>query len=349
MSILTGLRQVAAVAAVGLSTMGLAAGQAAAQDAVADFYAGKAITLLVGAAGGGAADTYARTFARHFPKHIPGNPEIIVENRPGAGGLIVANELQYTADRDGLVIGTLQRNNFLAPLLSEEDTRFDPREVSHLGSLSRETYVIFSYGADAEVKTFEDAFTKTLTLGGTGASAENVTYPLMVNALLGGKFNIIKGYAGNEEIELAIERGEVDGRASSYGSTLRGNLGRWNEAGELNTLMQFGVENDPAMPDVPNVMDLVTDPDQRAMFRLMLLPQEFGRPFAAPPGVPEDRLAALRAAFVATANDPAFIADLELQQATVELVDGETVQALADEVMNTPPELVEQVKAILAQ
>lgn len=345
MNILRRLGQAGALALA--ASLAASAPAAWAQDAVADFYSGKTITLLVGAAPGGAADTYARTFANHFPKHVPGNPGIVVINRPGAGGLIVANELQHTADRDGLVIGTLQRNNFLAPLLSEEDTRFDPREVSHLGSLSRETYVIFSYGADAEVKTIDQVFTTQMTLGGTGASAENVTYPLLVNELLGGQFEIIKGYEGNEQIELAIERGEVDGRASSYGSTLRGNLGRWTEAGLLNLIMQFSIEGDPAIPDVPNVMDRVTDPDHEAIFRLLLLPQDVGRPFAAPPGIPEDRLAALRQAFVDTANDPEFVAELESQQATVELVDGETVQALAEEMMATPPELVERVKELL--
>ncbi len=349
MSVFKGLGSCAVALRAGLVASGLMLGAAAAfaQDAVADFYRGKTITLVVGAAGGGAADTYARTFAAHFPKHVPGNPGIIVVNKPGAGGLIVANELQHTMEPDGLTIGTLQRNNFLAPLLSDEDTRFDPRQVAHLGSLSRETYVIFSYGEDAAVKDAEAAFNTEMILGGTGASAENVTYPTLANELLGTRFRLIRGYAGNEDIELAIERGEVDGRASSLGSTLRGNLGRWNQEGKLNLIMQFGVENDPAIPDVPNVMDFVTDPEHVAMLRLMLLPQDVGRPFAAPLNVPADRLAALRAAFVATAQDPDFIRDLEAAQATVELVDGETVQRMADEIMATPPELVARVKELV--
>jgi tripartite-type tricarboxylate transporter receptor subunit TctC len=333
-------------AAIGMALITVAP---VAAQTVEEFYASTPITLMVGAAAGGAADTYARTFATHFGKHVPGNPAVIVENKPGAGGLIVATELQHTAPKDGSVIGTLQRNNFLAPLLSDEDVRFDPREVSHLGSLSRETYVIFTYGEAPPAASVEEAMKAGIVLGGTGAAAENVTYPRMVNKFLGANFNIISSYEGNEEIELAIERGEVDGRASSHGSTMRGNLGRWTDEGKLHILMQFGIEDDPALPGVPNAMKLITDPAHQSMLRLMLLPQEFGRPFAAPKGIPEDRLAALREAFIATANDPAFLADLEKQNASVELLTGEDLQRMADEIMATPPEQIENITKMLAE
>lgn len=333
-------------AATGLTLAAALATPLAAQS-VEEFYAVTPITLLVGAAPGGASDTYARTFARYFGTHIPGNPTVIVENKPGAGGLIVANELQYTAPKDGSVIGTLQRNNFLAPILSDEDVRFDPREVSHLGSLSRETYVIFTRGDAPKAATVEEALAMPITLGGTGASAENMTYPLMVNKLLGGNFNMIGGYEGNEEIELAIERGEVEGRASSYGSTQRGNLGQWAKDGKLHMVMHFAIEDDPALAGVPNVMSLVKDDKTAAMFRLMLLPQEFGRPIAAPKGIPDDRLAALRAAFVATTTDPAFLEELKAQKATVELLEGEALQKMADEIMATPKELIDELKTVL--
>lgn len=321
---------------------------AAAQSAVEEFYSDNDITLMVGAAAGGSADFFARTLAPYLTKYMPGNPSVIVQNKGGASGLIVAMEMQHTAPRDGTYIGTLQRNDFMAPLLNERAVRFDPREVNHLGSISRSTYVVFSYGRSPAVRTMDDVFTTEMILAGTGAKAENVTYPLLVNKLLGGKFNIIRGFSGNEEQALAIERGEADGRAISFSSTERGKLKQWKDDGMLHIVMQFGLHRNPDIPDVPTVMEAIDDPETEALFRFMLLPQEFGRPFAAPPGVPADRLAALRDAFDKAAADPGLKSDLERNGAELDYMSGQELQEIAAELMDTPHERVVRLKELLA-
>lgn len=318
-----------------------------AQSAVEKFYSENDVTLMVGAAAGGSADYYARTLAPYLSKYIPGNPSVIVRNKRGAGGLIVASELQHTAPKDGTYIGTLQRNDFLAPLLSTRRVNFDPREVNHLGSISRSTYVIFSYGASPKVQTMDDVFKTEMILAGTGAQAENVTYPLLVNELLGGKFNIVRGFSGNEEQALAIERGEADGRAISFDSTERGKLKQWKDSGMLHIVMQFGLHRNADIPDVPNVLEAIDDPEVAAIFRFMLLPQEFGRPFAAPAGVPADRLQALRDAFDKAAADPGLAADLERNGGKLDYMSGKELQDVAAELMNTPPERLARLRELL--
>lgn len=321
-----------------------------AQQSVEEFYTGKVITLHVGAAGGGSADTWARAFVPYLSKHIPGNPEIVIANRAGAGGLVVANYIQENASRDGLEIGTLQRNNFLAPLLADAEVPFDPTLVNHLGSLSREFQVLLTYGSEPRINSVEEMLETPLILGGTAVTAENVTYPLLVNELAGSQFNIISGYGNSDETILALERGEIDGRASSYDSTLRGTLGRWTDEGLLHIFLQFGLERDAELQDVPNVMELIEDdPDAVALMRVMLIPQELGRPYITPPGIPEDRLAALREAFDAAAADPEFLERVAAFDSSVELVDGETVQQMSEEIMATPADIVEKIRELLSQ
>jgi len=337
-----------ACAALVVSMAALVPSIVSAQSSVEEFYSDNDITLMVGAAAGGSSDFYARTLAPYLTKYIPGNPSVIVQNKSGAGGLIVANEVQRTAPKDGSYIATLQRNDFLAPLLSTTRVHFDPREVNHLGSISRSTYVVFSYGQSPKVRTADDIFKTGMVLAGTGASSENVTYPLLVNKLLGGKFNIVRGFSGNEEQALAIERGEADGRAISFSSTERGKLKQWKDSGLLHIVMQFGLERNPAIPEVPNVMEFVEDAESKAMFRFMLLPQEFGRPFAVPRGVPADRFAALRTAFDKAAADPGLAGDLARNGAELGYLSGADLQVIADEIMATPPATVAKLRELLA-
>lgn len=336
---------------IGAAAVGAAlflGGSPGSAQSVEEFYSDNDITLMVGAAAGGAADYFARTIAPYITEYMPGNPNIIVQNRPGAGGLVVAAELQANAPRDGTWIATLQRNNFTDPLLSDERIDFDPREVSHLGAVSRVTYVIFTHSPDDPgIETVQDAIDMPLILAVTGAGSANNTYPLMVNELLGANYRLIPGYEGNEEQALAMERGEVDGRAGSYSSSQR-EQAAWIEEGTLQYILQFGLERHPQMPDIPNVMEAVEDDTTRAILRFMLIPQEIGRPFAAPGGIPEDRLAALRAAFEQAGTDPRFVEEIMSTGADEGFVSGEELQALAEELMGTPPEVVERVQEILA-
>jgi len=330
------------LSALALGGAVLTGGFAAQAQTVEEFYRQNDITMMVGTAAGGSTDFFARLFAPYLSKYIPGNPHIIIQNKPGASGLIVASEIQHTMPSDGSYIGTLQRNNFTDPLLSDQRVDFDPRQVRHLGSIGTETYVIFQYGENPNIQTISDALNHEMILSGTGAGAVTNTFPLLVNRLMGGNFRLIPGYAGNEEQALAIERGEVDGRAS-------GQLGQWYESGRLHYVMQFGIEPHPELSGVPNVFDGVTDEETTRIWRFMLIPQDLGRIISAPAGVPEDRLAALREAFNMAAKDPDFIDEFERSGGDTALTTGDQLQAMADELMGAPPELVERIKALLVE
>lgn len=313
---------------------------------VEEFYAGKTVTLIVSAAPGGGADLYARAFVKYFSKHLPGQPNVVVSNLPGAGGLTAAAQLQNSEPRDGTVVGVLQRNNLYLPLVSAEKIAFDPREMNWIGSLNKETYALVAW-ADSGVKTMEDLASKPLTIGATSFNNENRTFPAIINQYLGGQMDIIAGYAGNDEIALAMERGEVQGRALTVTSLLGGNDAAWMRDGKINVVAQMGVEKNAAIPDVPLLLDYVKDPEAKALFEFLFLPLQAGRPVAAPPEVPADRLEALRAAFEAAATDPEFTAELAQQNATVEMIDGEAVKTIVDTLYASSPTVIDAVKTLL--
>ncbi len=317
-------------------------------QSVEEFYSQNDITMVVGTAAGGSTDFFARTMAPYLSKYIPGNPDIIVQNKPGAGGLITAAELQTTMPSDGSYIATLQRNNFTDPLLSDERVDFDAREVKHIGSVGKEIYVIFQHPDDPGTTTVEEALNHEMILAATGSGSANYTYPLLVNELLGGKLKLVPGYSGNEEQALAIERGEADGRAGTYSMTQRGQLKQWQEDGKLHYVLQFALEDHPDLAGVPNVFDAIKDDETRRIFRFMLIPQGLGRIFSAPGDIPEDRLAALREAFVQAAEDPAFIAEMERSGAEAEYTTGEELQEMAEELMGTPPAIVDRIKTLIS-
>jgi tripartite-type tricarboxylate transporter receptor subunit TctC len=312
----------------------------------AEFYKGKNVTLIVSAAPGGGADLYARAFIKYFSKYLPGKPNVVISNLPGAGGLTAAAQLQNSEARDGTVVAMLQRNNLYLPLVSDDNTGFDPRKVSWLGSLNKETYALATW-QNAPVKKIDDLFAKALTIGATSFNNENRTFPAIINQFLGGKMDIVAGYKGNDEIALAMERGEVQGRFLTVTSLLSGNDASWLKDGKINVIAQMGVERNPAIPNVPLILDYVKDQKAKELFEFMFLPLQTGRPFAAPPEVPADRLEALRKAFVDAASDPEFKAELTKQNATVELVDGKQAEGIVKTLYATPAETIKSVKALL--
>lgn len=311
-----------------------------------EFYKGKTVTLMVSASPGGGADLYARAFAPFFSKHMPGQPNVMVTNVPGAGGLTAAAQLQNSAARDGTIVAALQRNNLYLPIVSSEKLAFDPRAVNWIGSLNKESYVLITW-ENAPVKTIDDLFTQPLTIGSTSFNNENRTFPAMINEYLGGKMDIIPGYKGNDEISLAMERGEVQGRAVTTTSLLGGNDANWLRDGKLNVVAQLAMEPSAAVPGVPMILDKVTEPETRSVFEFMFAPLAAGRPFAAPPEVPQERLEALRAAFEATAKDPDFIAEVAKQNATVEMISGQDIHDILETLYATPQEVLERVKTLL--
>ncbi len=334
-----------ASAAVVLAATAAWAGSVHAQTP-AEFYKGKTVTLVVSAAPGGGADLYARAFIKYFSKHLPGQPNVVVSNLPGAGGLTAAAQLQNSRPKDGTVVAVLQRNNLYLPLISSEKIAFDPREVNWIGSLNKETYALVTWQT-AKVKKIDDLFTQPVKIGATSFNNENRTFPAIINEYLGGKIDIVAGYAGNDEIALAMERGEVQGRALTVTSLMGGNDAGWLREGKINVIAQMAVKANPAIPGVPMIMDYVKDAKAKSLFEFMFLPLEAGRPVAAPPGVPADRLAALRTAFEAAASDPDFKADLAKQSATVELLSGLEIKSIVEKLYASPPDVLESVKALL--
>ena len=310
------------------------------------FYRGKTITFIVSAAPGGGADLYARAFVKFYSKHLPGQPNVVVSNLPGAGGLAAAAQLQNTSPKDGTVIAFLQRNNLYLPLVSTERINFDPRQVNWIGSFNKETYALVSW-QNAQVKTIDDLFSKPLRIGATSFNNENRTFPAMINENLGGKIDIIAGYRGNDDIALAMERGEVQGRALTVTSLFGGNEANWIRDGKINVITQMGVAPSPAIPNVPLILNYVKDPKARALFEFMFLPLEAGRPVAAPPGVPAERLAALRTGFEVATADPEFRAELAKQSATVELLKGEEIKAIVDQLYAAPADVLAQARTLL--
>lgn len=321
----------------------LFAGHAAAQT-VEEFYRGKQVRLLLSAATGGGADSYARVLVNHLGRHIPGNPTFVIISQPGAGGLVAAGMLQSTAPKDGSMIGFLQRNNLLEPVLAERGGSFDPRKVAWVGSLNRDTFVIFTWHTKG-ASSIRDAMTREIVLGATGVGNENVTFPLLLNEIAGTKFKLTRGYKGSEELALAIERGEIDGRAMGWAS-FKGEHAAWISDKKVNVLVQIAMQRHADLKEVPLALDFVKSEGDRRLYELLLAPLDAGRPFAVPLETPPDRIAAIRAAFEAVTKDPAFVTEVQQRGNSVEFYSGLEMQALVERLYQTPKDLIEKARAI---
>jgi tripartite-type tricarboxylate transporter receptor subunit TctC len=328
------MRAIGFAACVAVAALGGAS--AASAQAPAEFFKGKTISLLIGFGVGGEDDLWARAIARHIGSHIPGNPTVVPQNAPGSGGLLVANRLYNTAPKDGTVIGLINRGIPFEPLLGGQGDQFDALKFNYLGSPGRDTTVCAAR-KDAEVKTMQDLYSKQLTVGGSGSGADTAIYPQFFAALLGMKFKTVLGYKGSHDIQLAMERNEVQGICLTYDSLERGTLAREHK---INILMQGAVEPDPRLKGVPYGADFTHDPDQRAALKLFLTRASVGRPFVAPPGVPADRVAALRQAFDATLHDPAFLDDAQKLKLRVVPITGQQDADIVADAYKTPPAIV---------
>jgi tripartite-type tricarboxylate transporter receptor subunit TctC len=315
-------------------------------DDVADFYKGKQIRMIIGLGAGEAYDTYARLLARHLPQHIPGNPVIVPQNQPGAGSLNAINSLYNTAARDGTVIGTGHRFVPMMPLLDLEGPKFDPLKFTYIGSMNREVGICIAMKT-AGFRTVEDMKAREFVVGTTGAGAELTNFNATLRAMLGLKLKVIVGYRTSLDINAAMERGELQGRCGvSYGS-LKTTRPQWVANKTVDILIQLGLTKDKELPDVPLLGDLVSDPRDRQALELMLAPSEMGRPFLAPPDIPKDRVAALRAAFDASMSDPALIEEAEKMRLDLAPLSGKEMEALVARLYKAPPEVVERARTLV--
>src|SRR4051812_5426241 len=311
----------------------------------AEFFRGKTVSLLVGFGPGGEDDLWARLVARHHAAHIPGNPNVVPVHAPGSGGLLVANRLYNTAAKDGTVIGMINRGIPFEPLLGGQGTQFDALKLNYLGSPGRDTTVCAAR-KDASVQSLADLATRELAVGGTGSGADTAIYPEFLSALLGMKFKLTKGYQGSHEIQLAMERGEVQGICLAFDSLSRGNLAH---SGRINVLLQAALDPDPRIADVPMVLAAARSEGERQALELFFARAAMGRPFVAPPEVPADRLATLRQAFDATLRDPAFLDDARKQNLNVVPVTWHQTSDIVAKAYRTPPEIVKRTMQALGR
>ncbi len=328
---------------VGLAAATLAligASVAARADAVSDFYTGKTVNLVIGYAPGGGYDLYARTLGRHMARHIPGRPSVVVQNMPGAGSIKAANFLYTIAPKDGTTFGGFARGAVIDPLLGRGDgTLYDVQKFSWLGSISNEVGVC-AFRSALGIKSFADMKTKPFVIGATGAGADSDVFPTVLRKMFKLPMKVVAGYGSAAEVVIAIKRGEVDGRCGwSWSSLVSWNRDMY-ESKQLDVVLQLSAQKLDELADVPLVTEVTDDPEQKTALKLIVSRQTMARPYVAPPGIPADRLQALRAAFDATMKDPAFLADAKRQDLEVRPVSGAEAAKMVKDVYATPPAVV---------
>jgi tripartite-type tricarboxylate transporter receptor subunit TctC len=316
-------------------------------DDVASFYRGKRISLIIGFGSGGGYDLYARMLARFISAHIPGHPTIVPQNMPGAGSRSAANWLYKVAPQDGTVIACLGQATPTDQALGQPGVQFDSRKFNWIGNLNVVNNIMF-VSASTGVTTFAQAKTKSLAIGATGASSPSVLYPQVSNNLLGSKFRIIAGYPGGGDINIAVERHELDGRGSDSWASMKATHPDWLRNHTINILFQVGPRREADLPNVPLWTGLAENDDQRQVLALLSGDVSVGRPIVTAPNVPADRIKALRQAFAETMQDPKFIA--AAKQANMELhpMYGEELQQVVDKIVSSPPKILAMVKKAIA-
>lgn len=337
-------RAVVAGAVFALAAAGVC--KSAMADPIADFYAHHQIRMLIGVSTGGGYDLYARVLARYMGKHIPGNPLIVPENMPGAGSLRLANYLYAAAPKDGTVMGTINRGLAMEGLLHHsQGLMYDAAKYSWIGSVTDEVSVC-GFSKESGIATWQDMLTKSYTVGGTGSGSDNDIYPTVLQNMFGLKMKIVTGYPGSAEIDLAMRRHEVDGRCGWSWSSMMSRDKAAYDNHEIVVPVQFALTRSPELPNVPVVSEVTDDPKKAAVLKLFVSRQTMARPFLAPPGVPEERVKALRDAFDATMKDPDFLAEMQKLDLEVHPVDGASLQKLVQEQANTPKDVLDYAASL---
>lgn len=335
---------------IGLITaIAIGAGLSITADAasIADFYKGKRVRINVSSSPGGSYDRYARVLSAHMGRHIPGNPNMYVQNMPGAGGKRGANYLYVHAPQDGSVIGAVHSFISFDPLFEGPDSKavFDPRKFNWLGSITNSTSVATSWHT-SKVKTYKDLFKHELVVGGVGTTTPMVTHAHLFRQLLGMKYKVIAGYLSSTEIDLAMERGEVFGKADNSWVSLKQRSMKWIKQGKLHLLYQMALQKNPELKDVPLALDFARNDEERKILETVFLSYEFGRPYLAPPNVPADRVAALRKAFADTMKDPVFLKMAKKAKMVVNPVKPERLYSLLHKAYAMPASLIARIKPL---
>ena len=328
------------IARVGIAFLGLV-GAAQAQSSVADFYRGKTIDLYIGYSVGGGYDVYARLLSRHLGKHIPGNPTVVARNMEGAGSLRLANWLYNVAPKDGTAIGAVSRGAAFDPLFASPGAQFDAAKFNWIGSANDEVSICTTWHTST-TKTVQDMLKNPVAMGGSGGAADTDQFVHVLNGVFGGKMKLIAGYPGGNEVNMAMERGEVEGRCGWSWSSVLSTHPAWYREKKINVLVQLSLSKHPDLPTVPLVLDLARNDTERQILSLTFARNVMGRPFVAPPSVPADRVEALRKAFMEAFNDPALRAEAEKAQLEINPVPGGQIQKIVLDAYATPPDIVKK-------
>jgi tripartite-type tricarboxylate transporter receptor subunit TctC len=301
--------------------------------------------MVVGFSSGSGYDLYARALARHMGKYMPGNPTFVPQNMPGAGSQRAAQYLYGVAAKDGSVFGTISRSMPVEPLLT--DAPFDGRKFSWIGNIANNSSLCATWHT-TDIKNWNDLVTKPVILGGEGPGADLDNFALLVRNMFGAKVKLVSGYPGGTEVNLAIERREIDGRCGWSWDSIKSTRPEWLRDKKINLLVSFSLDRAAGMPtEIPLIMEKTHSDEQRQILRMHLAAQALGRPFAAPPGIPEDRKAALRAAFDATMKDADFVAEATRLRLDVSPTSGAEIDRLLAAIYATPPEIIEKARRVV--
>jgi tripartite-type tricarboxylate transporter receptor subunit TctC len=314
----------------------------------ADFYRGKQVTITVGYTPGGTYDLTARLYARALGRYLPGKPVVIVQNMPGAGSMVAAANLYNAAPRDGTTLGVVGGGIVVEALLGNPQARYDPRRLNWIGSRTRDNFLCLALGSTG-VKSIDDVKRRELVVGSTGPGSRTMTLPRALNELVGTRFKIVSGYPGGNEITMAMERGEVEGYCGWSLDSISSRAPDWLPSGKIIALAQLTLARSAALPNVPIAEDLAPSEMGRQALRILASDSTLAWPFVAPPDLPGERLAELRAAFDAASKDPDLLAEARKSKLEVDPVAGGELQSLVDQLSATPKEVIDLVRKISAR
>jgi tripartite-type tricarboxylate transporter receptor subunit TctC len=328
-----------------LALTGLASSTVAA-DPIEDFYRGKTLRMIVATSPGGDYDLRARLLARHMGKHIPGNPAIVAVNMPGGVGVQAANYMAMQAPKDGTVLHAIMQGMSALQALGGSNVEFDTRKFSWIGNTTDTPNVINSWYTTG-IKTIQDVMTKELVVGAPGTATSSVYYPKALNELVGTKFKIVSGYPGGNVVNLAMERGEVGGRGSNSWASWKSTHPEWLKEKKIYILVQIALKRDPELADVPTMMELAKNEDDRKVLEFLSADIPISRAYVTTPGVPPERVEALRRAFDATMKDPAYLAEAAKTNMDISPSTGEEAQKFSTMIANAPASVIARTKKIL--
>lgn len=318
-------------------------GLPAAAQPVAEFYRSKSVNLGIPSEAGGGYDNYVRLLARHYHKHVPGRPAMVPQNMPGGGGLVQANRLYNTEPKDGLHVGMVRASVLYEGVFGNPAAKFDGRRYDWIGNLNadRDTCVFWH---TAGVNSPADFYGKEILVGATGTGSMSFSFPNIYNEILGTKFKIIMGYKGTSDRVLAMERGEIHGGCGFFIATFRTTFAQQHKDGKLKLAAIAALSPDPNFPEVKNILDEAKTPEQRQAFEFLFAQMEISRAMAAPPGIPQDRLEALRRGFEATVKDGEFLADAAKLQLEISPISGAATAAVVEKFYGTPDHIVQKIR-----